>query len=133
MVETEREATESLFYFMKDKKYTVFLEPSQRIIDLYLPDKKDTWIVKPFITGSPTQNFNQVTTTCLEKLLVDLVSDTEILNAQQGAERERIIEEALSKYTINTNKLLRYAARRGKKSIVRNYLNEKQIFDNKPV
>jgi len=47
----------------------------------------------------------------LEKLLVDIFRDTDFFYLQ-GSEGDRIIENAFNLYTINRNRLFRYADRR---------------------
>lgn len=47
----------------------------------------------------------------LEKLLVDILRDTDFFYLQ-GSESDRIIENAFNLYTINSNRLFRYADRR---------------------
>ena len=69
-----------------------------------------------------------VVTTTIEKLLVDVFCDDEIFAAQQGTEMETIFREAFEKYTINENKMLRYADRRRKKEAFSNYLNRVSKF-----
>ena len=46
VVEVEKEATQSVFFFLKEAKYSVFIDPNQDIIEKYLPDEKETLIVK---------------------------------------------------------------------------------------
>jgi hypothetical protein len=107
---------------MKENKYSVFLDPTKELLNRYVPDEKETWIVKSLVTEAPTQNINGIQTTTIEKLLVDLFCDTVILNAQQGAERDIIFDDAILKYTVNENRMLRYANRRRKKVELSNYL-----------
>ena len=69
-----------------------------------------------------------VVTTTIEKLLVDVFCDDVLFAAQQGSEMEIIFREAFEKYTINENKMLRYADRRRKKEAFSNYLNRVSKF-----
>ncbi len=115
IVEVEKDAAESVFYFMKEKKYSVFLTPSKELLSRYIPDEKETWIVKPLVTEAPVQQISRIPTTTLEKLLVDLFCDVLLFDAQQGSESDRILQEAMAKYAVNTDKMLRYAGRRGKR------------------
>ena len=124
IVEVENDAADSVFYFLKESKYSVFLKPDKDLLNRYLPEDKVVWIIKSLVSESPVQNIKGIQTTTLEKLLVDLFTDTDILDAQQGAEKDRIFKEAFDKYIINENKLLRYAARRRKKEQINNYLNK---------
>lgn len=123
IIEVEKDATESVFFFMKENKYSVFLEPSKELFTRYIPDEKETWIVKSLVSEAPTQTVSGVESTTIEKLLVDLFCDTVILDAQQGSERDRIFIEAFEKYTVNENKMFRYADRRRKKDQFKEYLN----------
>ncbi len=122
IVEVEKEAAESVFYFMKEKKYSVFLTPSKELLSRYVPDEKETWIVKPLVTEAPVQLVSGVPVTTLEKLLVDLFCDVLLFDAQQGSERDRIFQEAMAKYAVNTDKMLRYAGRRGKRKELEKYI-----------
>ena len=123
IVEVEKDATESVFFFMRQNKYSVFLEPTKELLNRYIPDEKETWIVKSLVSEAPTKNISGIQSTTIEKLLVDLFCDTVILDAQQGAERDRIFEDVFEKYTVNENKMLRYADRRRKKKKFNEYLN----------
>jgi hypothetical protein len=48
--------------------------------------------------------------------------------AQQGSEMNHIFSEALGKYAVNENRMLRYADRRGKKESLNGYLNKVSIY-----
>jgi hypothetical protein len=69
-----------------------------------------------------------VQTITIEKMLVDIFSDETTFAAQQGGEMQTIFKNAFEKYTINENKMLRYADRRGKKEAFNNYLNKVSKF-----
>lgn len=120
LVETDKETTNSVFYFLRDSdsyrnKKSVFVEPTSDILEKYIVNEKNVFIVKPLISEAPTQNINGVETATIEKMLVDIYSDDVIFSAQQGAEMRTIFKEAFAKYTINQSKMLRYADRRRKK------------------
>ena len=123
LVEVEKDAMESVFYFMKENKYSVFLEPIRELINRYIPDEKETWIIKSLVSEAPTQNVSGINTTTIEKMLVDVFCDSIIFDAQQGSEMEMIFKESFEKYTVNDNKMLRYADRRRKKKELNKYLN----------
>lgn len=124
LIEVEKDGMESLFYFLKDKKVSVYMDPSPELIKRYLIDQKEPWIVKPLVTESPTQELNGISTITIEKMLVDIFCDPKIFSAQQGSEMDQIFKEAFEKYAINESKMLRYAGRRRKKSELDSYLNE---------
>lgn len=120
LVETDKETTNSIFYFLRDadnyrKKKPVFVEPTTDILEKYIVNEKEIFIVKPLVSEAPTQNINNVETATIEKMLVDIFCDDVIFSAQQGAEMRTIFKNAFDKYTINQSKMLRYADRRRKK------------------
>lgn len=124
VVEVEKTASESVFYFLKENKYHAFLDPNNDILNKYAIDQKDTIIVKSLVSESPCQIINGVNTVTIEKILVDIFCDDNIFAAQQGSEMNHIFSEALGKYSVNENRMLRYADRRGKKEGFDNYLNK---------
>ncbi len=124
LIEVEKDALESVFFYLKDKNYSVFLEPSEQLIRRYIIDKKESWIVKTLVTEAPIQIVEGIPTVTIEKLLVDIFCDPVIFNAQQGTEMNRIFLEAFEKYIINESTMLRYASRRRKKKELDLFLNE---------
>jgi hypothetical protein len=128
IIEVEKDATQSVFYFLKELKYPVFIEPTSDILEKYLPIDKEAFIIKPLVSEAPTQLVNGISTVSIEKLLVDIFSDDKIFAAQQGSEMRTIFNEAYLKYTVNQSKMLRYANRRRKKELFEEYLNTFQIY-----
>jgi hypothetical protein len=124
LVEVEKEGMESLFYFLKEKNMPVYLDPSPELIQRYLSDVKDPWIVKLLVTESPTQEINGINTATLEKILVDIFCDALLFDAQQGSEMDRIFIEAFEKYALSESKMVRYASRRRRKQELETYLND---------
>lgn len=123
LVEVEKEAAQSVFYFLKEANYSVFIDPTNDLLDKYLPSNKDSLIVKPLVTEAPIQNIKGINTTSLEKMLVDIFCDNVIFSAQQGSEMRTIFKEAFSKYAINDSRMYRYADRRRKKESFKDYIN----------
>jgi len=123
LIEVEKDAAQAVFYFLKQAKYSVFIDPTEDLIEKYLPDEKETLIVKPLVTEAPTQKIEGLNTTTIEKMLVDVFCDDVIFAAQQGSEMRTIFQEATNKYTVNENRMIRYAARRRKKETFMNYLS----------
>ena len=131
IIEVEKEATLSVFYFLREFYQPVFFEPTNDILNKYLPVDKEAIIIKPLVSESPVQNTNGIDTVSIEKLLVDIFCDGVVFSAQQGAEMQTIFNEALSKYSVNQNRMLRYASRRRKKESFQEYLNTFQIYGSK--
>lgn len=123
LVEVEKDVTQSVFYFLKEANYSVFIDPTNDLLDKYLPLNKDSIIVKTLVTEAPIQNIEGISAPSLEKMLVDIFCDKVIFSAQQGVEMRTIFQEAFSKYTINESRMYRYADRRGKKESFKDYVN----------
>lgn len=123
LVEVEKDAAQAVFFSLKEAKYSVFIEPTKDLIDKYIPDEKETLIVKPLVTEAPLQKNDGIKIVTLEKMLVDIFCDDVIFSAQQGSEMRTIFMEAISKYAVNENRMLRYANRRGKKESFNKYWN----------
>ena len=123
LIEMEKEATRSVFFFLKEAKYSVFLEPTKDLLEKYLPEEKEVFIVKSLVSEAPLQNIKGINTASIEKMLVDIFCDDIVFSAQQGSEMRTIFKEALSKYSINESRMFRYADRRRKKESFINYLN----------
>ena len=111
-IETEREATSAVFNYLRDEGRTAYLKPTRDLIYNYIDLSQPAIFVKPLITESPVQENEGVLVPTLEKLLVDLQKDQDFFYLQE-AEGVNIFRNALSLYSINQSRLLRYASRRG--------------------
>lgn len=124
LIEVDKESMESIFYSLRDKYNHVFLNPNNSILEQYVFNSKTPIIVKPLISEAPLLSVSNINTTTIEKMLVDLFCDEDLFQFYQGREKKKIFEEAFAKYTINNNKLLRYASRRGKKKEIETIINQ---------
>lgn len=122
LVEVEKEATESVFHKLQDSGIPVFLQPSSHHFEHYVIDKRDAFIVQPLISEAPLQIAKGVPTATLEKILVDLLANNPVFYAFQGAELNTLFRNAAVRYTLNENRMLRYAGRRGKTKELLNYV-----------
>ena len=111
-VETEREAIVAVFNHLRDEGKVAYLRPTRELIYNYIDLSQPAIFVKPLITESPIQECNGILVPTLEKLLVDLQKDKDFFYLQE-AEGVNIFQNALSLYSINESRLLRYASRRG--------------------
>ena len=118
IIEVEKGSEENVFYFLSDIRDNVFLNPSKDTLDKYANRNKPIVIIKNLITGAPLQDVEQVKIPGIEKILVDLIIDTELYAAYQGRDLDSIIENAFQYNTIKKDTLLRYAGRRRKKPFV---------------
>lgn len=122
LIEVDKDATQSVFYYLKENQFSVFIEPTKDLIEKYMTDDKETLIVKSLVSEAPLQTISRINSPTIEKMLVDIFCDDVIFVAQQGSEMRTIFTEVLGKYTVNENRMLRYADRRGKKDSFREYL-----------
>ena len=111
-IETERDATVVVFNHLRGEGKTAYLRPTRELIYNYIDISQPAIFVKPLITESPVQDCNGIFVPTLEKLLVDLQKDKDFFYLQE-AEGMNIFQNALSLYSINESRLLRYASRRG--------------------
>lgn len=123
LIEVEKEAMQSVFFFLKAGKYPVLIEPTEEIIEKYLSEEKENFIIKSLVSEAPVQVISGLKTVTIEKMLVDIFCDETVFSAQQGAEMRTIFLEAINKYSVSENRMLRYADRRRKKESFRNYFN----------
>ncbi len=128
LVEVEKDSMEPVFYFLKDNNYPVFLEYDKDVITRYLSTENNAIIIKSLVSEAPVQNIKGVTTITVEKMLVDIFCDDNIFSSQQGSEMKNIFNEVFNKYTVNVNRILRYADRRRKKSAIIKYLKTVSNF-----
>lgn len=118
LLETDKDAMESVFYELKDQGREVFLNPSSEVLSKYVSSKKEPIIITNLITEAPLEQMDGLKTASLEKVLVDICSNQALFGAQQGEELNKIYETAFEKYAISETKLLRYARRRNKSEVV---------------
>lgn len=123
LVEVDKESAESVFYYLKEHKISALIDPTKDVLEKYLPDKKETYIVMPLVSEAPLQKSEKINSPTIEKILVDIFCDDLIFAAQQGSEMRTIFREAYIKYTVNESRMMRYADRRGKKDGFSTYLN----------
>ncbi|MEX2409981.1 MAG: DUF6577 family protein [Candidatus Paceibacterota bacterium] len=128
IVEADTDTVESVFYKLQEKDSTVFLGADHELIDRYGFSEKRITIVKLLVSEAPTQETDGVITVTLEKVLVDLFCDEMIFSTYQGNERSIIFKNAFNDYTLNQNKILRYAQRRGKREEVKEYLDYLRVL-----
>lgn len=122
-VEVERDATEMVFHLLQESYDNVFMSPDEKMMSSYVDLSKLPIIVKPLISRAPTQKIGGITTTTIEKLLVDINSDKDF-HYLHGYESVRVMEMARSLYKVDQVKLLSYAKRRGQYDVFVQRFNE---------
>lgn len=130
LVDVEREVAESVYYQLKEEFNGVFLRPPETIINEVLPDFRLPILIRHLVSESPLNQLNQLPLISLEKMLVDVFCDMEF-NYLEGSERRAIFKNAYFKYIVNENKLLRYAARKGRRQDIHKYILEGNFIQQK--
>jgi hypothetical protein len=117
-VDVERDATESVYYRLKEKNHSVV-----HIRKTYedISELSGTVCVRPLVSHAPIQDIEKIPAASLEKILVDLATDKEFFPFQ-GNEIHSIYDSAFEKYTINESAMLRYASRKEKKDKVQDII-----------
>lgn len=122
LIEAEKDVAESVFNFLNEHNKEVFFNPDKEVYQRYISGKKEGIIVLPLKSQSPLQVVNDVQTTTIEKILVDIFSDNVVFAPFQGNEMRNIFVTAMQKYTVNISTLKRYAFRRGKQEELERYI-----------
>ena len=128
VVAVEKDAAESVFHFLLEKLKNVYYNPTDDVIDnyLYLSDTKSV-VVKNMVSEAPTETVEGVKVPSLEMILVDLFCDKRLFKAYQGNELAHIYKNIFSQYSINMTKVVRYAARRGKKPEIEGFIKSLEL------
>jgi predicted transcriptional regulator of viral defense system len=118
-VETNRDAVDAVFSRLKKEHEPVYRQPDAKFMNDYVDMTAECIIVKPLVTESPITKVNTVPSPTLEKLLVDILKDSDF-DYLHGAEYDYMLENAISQYSISISRLTRYARRRGIQDIIQN-------------
>lgn len=129
ILEVEKDFAEEVFNaYSESKQYRVYLDPKEDIMERYV-ESEISIVIKPLISRSPKQKIavkemskDKVYVPTLEKILIDVYSDTVTFFAIQGSEMDTLFENALKRYQINFTKLISYARRRNKEEQIKSYL-----------
>jgi hypothetical protein len=120
-VDVEREVAESVFNLLNsDSNKRVFLMPSLTDFERYI-SANEAIVIRPLISESPLQLVEGINTPTIEKILVDIVGDIEF-SFLQGSEINHVYTTIFERHSVNKNRLLRYATRRGRKEEVEQLL-----------
>ena len=122
VVEVEKDASEPVFGFLNETIRNVFLNPNEEIFDRYIQSLDEAIIVKNMVSEAPLMEAQKIVVPALEKLLVDMLADTNLFSAQQN-ETEFIMKTAMNKFAINEMKMKRYALRRNRENEVEKLIN----------
>ena len=128
VVEVEIEAAEAVFHTLKESYRNVFLFPSRQDFEYYIYSSSGSIVIKKLVSQSPLLSLDGIRTPKLEKLLVDLVADSDFFYPYQGNERTTLFRNAFMQYQVSLKTLYRYAQRRKCRQELEYYLQQNQIL-----
>ena len=126
--EVDRDAMESVSHFLKKLGHRVYINPSKDFVYENIVLSEPSIIIKPLITEAPLIERDNVWTPSLEKILVDVLCDDD-LDYLHGSEWARMLENAISSFSLNRTSMLRYASRRNVKDKVLKALENLNNYD----
>ncbi|HVT86688.1 MAG TPA: DUF6577 family protein [Chitinophagaceae bacterium] len=130
IIEVEAGSEEAVFMAIKESfPFKTFLNPDEFAWVNYMTSSDENIIIKTMISESPKENYHGIKIAKLEKILVDLYAD-KLWQSIFSSEVRNIYEEACNNYVLNFSTLLSYAARRGKRKEIWNYIKSLEVLDS---
>ena len=118
--EVSKEQMETVFeHLRRYLECNVWLKPAHQYFKKYL--EGETVIVLPLSSESPRHR-DDPHKVRLEKILVDLFANKLLLGLFDAQGRKTVYENAFDKYLIDESTLFRYARRRNKEEVVREFI-----------
>ena len=122
-IETNRDAVESVFSRLREQYKNVYRQPNATFMYDYIDLREECVILKTLVTESPLMEVDGIKVPTLEKLLVDTQKDADF-DYLRGAESQNMFQLAFDQYSINTQRLMRYAKRRGIGQEIQELINQ---------
>lgn len=127
-VETNRDVVETVFGRLKDDGKKVFRQPDAQFVYDYVDLRTHCLIVKPLVSESPTAMIDGIIVPTLEKILVDIQADADF-DYLRGIESQNMFNLAFDLFSINLQRLLRYARRRNVEQRTRKLIDGVKRYD----
>ena len=121
IIEIDKDVLEPAFYFLKEKRNLVYINPKKEDIEKYISNE-NVIIIKSIIQGSPNIKIKKINIPKIEKILVDIFFENSLFRTFQGQELINIFKRVFEEYTINLTTLLRYARKRGIKEKINDFI-----------
>lgn len=129
LIEVEKDALEPVFHYLQSiNNRNVYLQPDEKEIERYLYETEGAVVIKPLVSKAPTQKVKNITVPTIEKILVDIFSESKLFSAFQGSELVHITNNAYNRYAVDATKISNYAKRRGKEKELIKFLANKTEF-----
>lgn len=122
VVESEKAAVPTAFEILSGHGRASFIEPTKKEVEFYLLSAGESVVVRPLALRAPIAHIEGVNVPRIEKILVDVFIDHELFKAFQGTTLEELFRNALSEFQVDLTTLGSYAARRGRRKALREFL-----------
>ena len=127
-IETRKTAVNAVLSALQKEKIEAYSKKDFPKVERYVTTSQPVF-VRPELAVNPSMpKEKNMRMANIEKILVDLVCDEDIYGQYQGSELENIYMNATERYAVNYSQMLKYAAARGKKTKVVEYLSETTEF-----
>lgn len=128
-IEVERSAMESAFDALTALSKKVFLNPDSAFVERYILPLEESIVVRPLVSEAPLLELKGVTTSSLEKVMVDLMVDELFFRPVFSEEKTTLVlKQAVSRFQVSQSRMLRYAGRRNQRAKVYNRLQELELL-----
>ena len=107
-VYTERDAMASMFDYLHDEGYQVYLNPTRREAEKSFVVNEKTVVIRPIVMKSPVQGHAAQ----IEKILVDLLIESKLLSLMDPTEFQRMSRRLVTSERIVMSELVSYSRRR---------------------
>jgi hypothetical protein len=125
-ISVENGYAEDVFESLKlDYPGKILIHPSTEIYHQYWTD--DMFIINRLLTEAPGGEEIRWHT-CIEKMLVDLLTDSILRETVSASELPDVFLNAFDHYIVDENKMLRYARRRGAEAKIRAFVSKYTDF-----
>lgn len=124
-IEVDRTQLGNTFDVLMTLSKKVFLNPDAAFIDRYILPLSESIIVRPLVSEAPLMEVNEIPTSSLEKVLIDLVLDELFFKPVMGEEKiDMILMHAIDTFQVSQSRMLRYAGRRNQREKVYDHLKK---------
>lgn len=131
ILEVDRDVTEVVFQFLREKRNEVYLSPKAKSSNSYILGENGI-IVKQIVKEEvPIMEHEKVVVPKIEKILVDIFFESQLFISYQGQEKINIFERVYDEYSINASTVYRYARNRGIKENIKKFILENTNIDKK--
>jgi len=128
VIEARRSATAAVLSTLRKEGVDAYAKRDFASLEQYVSSSQP-FLVRPELSVNPSlTQYNNVRTSSLEKMLVDLVCDESIYGQYQGEELLNIYNNSTIDYAVNYSQMLKYAAARKKKDSVMEILQVTEMY-----